>query len=331
MSDMAYSSKFVLTVLRDNQIQKEFADGIVPLPFGSEYALRLRNKHDRRALIKLFIDGEEVSGGGYIVPRKDKVDIFRPVDKDAAFKFVSLDSSDAADFGKSDNKDRKKGLIEARFYLEKEATPVPTHTTVHHYHYRYKNDPWTLSSNPFVASTTWTANNYVVGSSDPMGAQGCSGSKSKEETINDLKLNLLASNQPLLGMPVPETNITTSIHCSNSFVGSSSSMINIPDMVMPCMDTYSGCISSDVGDNDLSFMGSADSDADLEAGCTVEGSKTGQEFRNVRFYAEDDYVALKLTLQGFTVPEAPKTEFCIKCGTKKQEKANFCGSCGSRH
>jgi hypothetical protein len=89
---MMYSNKFVMCVLVNGQPQTEKANWVVTLPFGSEYALRFRNKHSRRAVVQIYIDGENVSGAGYVVPANDYVDIKRHHDKDRAFKFVSLDS-----------------------------------------------------------------------------------------------------------------------------------------------------------------------------------------------------------------------------------------------
>lgn len=118
---MVYSNKFVMCVLVNGTPQSELANGTVLLPFNTEYVLRFRNKNNRRAVVKIAIDGENVSENGFIVPANDFVDIKRPANKDAAFKFVSLDSADAIDHGKNGpNPEKIKGTIEARFYLEKE-------------------------------------------------------------------------------------------------------------------------------------------------------------------------------------------------------------------
>jgi len=123
---MMYSNRFVMSVLIDGQPQKELKNGEVRIPLGSEYALRFRNKNSRRAVVKIFIDGENVSGEGYVIGASDYVDIKRHEDKDRAFKFVSLESIDAQEFGKDgENADKVKGTIEARFYLEKERVSVP--------------------------------------------------------------------------------------------------------------------------------------------------------------------------------------------------------------
>ena len=118
---MVYSNKFVMCVLVNNQIQKELNNGTVPIPFGVEYTLRFRNKNSRRAVVKFYIDGEDVSGNGYIIPANSHIDIKRYSNKDESFRFVPLDSPEAIDQGKNGpNSDKTKGLIEAKFYLEKQ-------------------------------------------------------------------------------------------------------------------------------------------------------------------------------------------------------------------
>jgi len=135
---LMYSNHFVFCVLINGEPQKELGNGTVNIPFG-EYSLRFRNKNDRRAVVKIYIDGENVSGEGYIINSKSHVDIKRHHDKDRSFKFVSLDSSDAVDFGKNGpNEDKVKGTIEARFYLEKERPQVIFSNGVHHHiHYNH--------------------------------------------------------------------------------------------------------------------------------------------------------------------------------------------------
>lgn len=108
---MVYSSRFVVCVLVNGQPAKERADGVVPIPFGSEYVLRFRNKNNRRAVVKFTIDGENVSGNGYIVPAHSAIDIKRHSEVDRAFKFVDLESGEAIDYGKMDLIQREiKGL-----------------------------------------------------------------------------------------------------------------------------------------------------------------------------------------------------------------------------
>lgn len=124
------------------------ANGSVPLPFGAEYKIRLRNKDKKRRVVaKVFVDGENVAEGGVIVPAGGYVDLDGPVNSHKNFKFVSLDSPDAIDFGKNGpNHDKTKGVIEAHFHFEKEKPQPPQVTEVHHHHHH--TWPW-VRRDPF--------------------------------------------------------------------------------------------------------------------------------------------------------------------------------------
>lgn len=177
---MVYSSKFVLCVLVDGKPQKELHDGTVPIKFDSQYALRFRNKNNRRAVVKFTIDGENVSGNGYIVPANNYIDIRRHFDKDATFRFVDLESPEAVDHGKNGpNTDGSKGVIEARFYLEKDY-PVKVPQVHHHHHWHERRTitpnpypyPYPMWSNgPTDSGTTWygTGIPSVINCSMPSG------------------------------------------------------------------------------------------------------------------------------------------------------------------
>ena len=267
---MTYSNKFVLCVLVNGQPQNEKANGTVSLPFGAEYALRLRNKNDRRAVAKIYIDGENVSGGGYVINANDHVDIKRHHDKDRAFKFVALESPEAVDFGKNGpNPDKTKGLVEVHFFLEKEVKYTYRPPEVHHHHHHHYREriirepqPWIPPYNPHpypYRPDVWCSNNTggacvqpTYGMSADMGSVECSargmsaGTSSKSANLEQLKLDVLASNPQCLGVP-----------------------LNLP----------------------------------LQDGCTVEGHSTGQSFHTTYVDYEETATVLKIYLQGYEVPE----------------------------
>lgn len=185
---MMYSNKFVMCVLLHGRPQKELANGVVSLPFGTEYALRFRNKNDRRAVVKIYIDGENVSGGGYVIQPHSHVDIKRHHDKDSAFKFVSLDSPEALDHGKDGpNPNKLKGTIEARFSLERERPHViyrdVHHDHHHHHHHDYPRPLPIPTFPPYVwPQPYWSSSNellrdgftYNAGDAPVAGASNCS-------------------------------------------------------------------------------------------------------------------------------------------------------------
>lgn len=130
-----YSNRFAVCVMVGGRVLEELADGTVSLPVGTEYTIKLFNKHDRRAVAKLFVDTENVSEGGFIVPAHGQVEIARRADRDSAFKFVELGSQDAREAGKPNtNPNKEMGLIEVHFFLEREK-PKPEIAVSPPYHY----------------------------------------------------------------------------------------------------------------------------------------------------------------------------------------------------
>lgn len=127
-----YSKNFVVVIVVNGKIVDGDKAGVVALPFGTEYKIRLRNKNNRRAVAKVFIDDENVTEDGIVVRANDYVDLERSTTKAVKFKFVSADSEAAADYGKNNKTDGSNGVIRVEWRLEKEQTqyvqpvvPVP--------------------------------------------------------------------------------------------------------------------------------------------------------------------------------------------------------------
>jgi hypothetical protein len=260
---MVYSNKFVACILIDGHVQEELANGTVKLPFGSEYHLRFRNKHSRRAVVKIYIDGENVSGGGYIIPANDHVDIKRHYDKDRAFKFVELSSPEAVDAGKNGpNPDKSKGLIEAHFYLEKEPVyhhyqgpPTPyKYIEEHHHHHHYPKP--TVWPKPYPIWCGTDRSSFTMG--DAVGGTHCEAQNSTVRPMGGIGgQSAFGSRRSLSRMK--------SVHAEP----------------MKGRENYS-----------------CESIPTLRDGCTVEGGTTGQSFSSVYIDLEDSYTTLKIFLQG---------------------------------
>lgn len=292
---MVYSNKFVMAVLVNGEPQNELANGVVKLPFGAEYTLRFRNKNNRRAVVKIFVDGENVSGGGYVVPANNFVDIKRHHDKDRAFKFVSLDSPDAVDFGKNGpNEDKQKGVIEARFYLEKEyKAPQVVHHHHHHDHWHPRPTWWPHLTNPYGSALCSNDSSLESFSSNSIGGQSSPPTSSYKEIAKGGTTRDCAAG--------PESMSRRARLCG---AGGSSA---------------GGATSCSVGGNTPSFGMLTDSAPALKDGCTVEGMNTGQNFQTVYLEYETDFVSLKVFLQGFT-PETQTVEDKPVRATNKDNK-----------
>lgn len=277
-----------MCVLINGKPAKELANGVVKIPFG-EYALRFRNKNNRRALVKITIDGEDAGGCGYIIPANDYIDIERWSSKPVKFKFVSLDSEDAVDFGKNGpNEDKVKGTIESRFYLEKEA-PKPLPVEHHHHHHHYPKPtpiyptpiyppyypPYCYTSGTVTTSgTTYSSGSGVNYSSDSL--QGGVNYSSESIKVGSSDPDIATFKR--ISIPLKRRGLGG----AHTVSGQSMSFCSAAPST-PSAETYY----------------SAPTPAPVQDGCTVEGNYSSQNFRTVWFDAEEDYVALKIFLQGF--------------------------------
>jgi hypothetical protein len=299
---MVYSNKFVMCVLVNGRPQKELANGQVSLPFGTEYSLRFRNKNDRRAVVEIWIDGENVSGSGYVVNAHDYVDIKRHHDIDRSFKFVSLDSEDAIEHGKNGpNHDKVKGVIEAKFRLEVERPNViyrDVHHDHHHHHHHdhYKPIPmprpypyhppiWLTSSNDNSGQPTYGSK--PDGRVYPTGARGMSaGGGGTTSSCGPISSSLSAPDEGGMDM-----------ECS-------------ADPALTTDGIAKGATMNFAGDDIAQFKRisiptarKVGSEQELQDGCTVEGHSTGQQFRQVHIDLEYAETSLKLFLVGYDEDE----------------------------
>jgi hypothetical protein len=276
-----YSNKFILTVLVDGRPQKELANGVVRVPFG-EYSLRFRNKHNRRAVVKISIDGENVGGEGYIIPANSSIDIERWASKPVKFKFVSLDSDEAIDFGKNGpNEDKVKGTIEARFYLEKESPVYWTTPPVeHHHHYHHYPKP--------TVYPNWNVT-YSSNPSSGLSSFSDSGPCRSDSSLRSRSLKSSGAGASASFMPCGQ-----SMNDAESLCRDRSSSGTVMD----------GCaVEGNYSNSQQDLRGSGT----VMDGCTVEGNYSNQSFRTAWFDAETDYVSLKVFLQGFDEEEKSVT------------------------
>jgi hypothetical protein len=123
---MMYNNKLVASVKVAGKIMREDGETVY-LPFGSQYSLLLKNLNTRKALVKVEIDGEDVTGGGLIVSPNQTVDFERYIlddNLDAGPKFKFIEKTERI----SDNRgDRvEDGLVRVTYQFE--AAPVYTNT-----------------------------------------------------------------------------------------------------------------------------------------------------------------------------------------------------------
>lgn len=64
---MVYSNKFIVAIKHKGKVLREFNNNVVQLPFGSDYSLMLKNKENRKALVEVKVDGQDVLNGNSII------------------------------------------------------------------------------------------------------------------------------------------------------------------------------------------------------------------------------------------------------------------------
>jgi len=257
---MPYSQRFVASVVVDGQVQKESPDGSVEIPFGSEYTLRFRNKHrNRRAVVKLWIDGEEQSIGGYVIPPSSFKDIERNSHSPHRFKLVNPHSADAQAHGKDEhNVEGYNGVVEARFYLEKEQ-PQEVHHHHHHHHDHYHPVPRPPRRPP------WQPYPYETFSLD---AKRDSGGPRGQSAGGEQEMRTCSTN----AADYDEAE------CAPEFLSM-------------------GATEAEAAPKRASAKRAMR--RSTVAGVTVEGSRSSQTFRKVDIDLEEQFTPIKLILKGY--------------------------------
>ena len=71
-----YGNKLATAIKVNGKVLREFKDTVY-IPFGSEYTILLKNLHTTRAVVNVFIDGENAVPGGLVVDPGREIDLER--------------------------------------------------------------------------------------------------------------------------------------------------------------------------------------------------------------------------------------------------------------
>ena len=195
-----YGEKCVMVVMVDGKPLKERYDGTVEIPENSEYTLRFKNKNTQDVLVKFTIDGEDASGGGYVLSAGETADIERFASVPKKFKFVDDDSDEAILDGKNNNS--VPGLISAKFYLRHNYWPISTiinyqkpyiPRNVKKYGYPYSYEPYNLYDRPYGGSML-RSSGKVGTSLNPINTTNNISCSTSEKTVFTESLNLSPDN-----------------------------------------------------------------------------------------------------------------------------------------
>lgn len=150
-----YNNKLVASIRTNGKILREFKDTVY-IPFGSEYSILLKNLNTVRALINIYIDGDNIVPGGLVLNAGQEIDLQRAIrngnlSEGNKFKFIERTSNIEDHRGVK----LEDGLIRVEFQFEKIFK-------------RQDGIQWNniKLGQPYYGDPTWTVNNSVLRSCD---------------------------------------------------------------------------------------------------------------------------------------------------------------------
>lgn len=292
-----YNQKLVASIKTKGKILREFKDTVY-IPFASEYSILLKNLNTVRAVVNVFIDGENAVPGGLVIDPGRSVDLERWIKNgnlSEGNKFKFIERTSAIEDGPRGIK-QEDGLIRIEYQFE---LPRPV-----------------ININDMF----WKDKIYgaVAGSSQPWYSTnatttGVSGGLGDRFSVTASGATMQANVGGVM------RGIDTSQNGGATFAAAAAEI----DKVVPqSMDLHDGMATCDWND----------------VGITVPGSKSTQSFQSTTVGALDptkhsivlnivgDLGHNKPVTKPVTVKAKPK---CVTCGKQNKAHAKFCSECGT--
>lgn len=221
---MMYQGKMAFAVKVAGKILREHGEAVY-LPFGSEYTLLIKNLNNRRACVRITLDGQEVVDGGLIVNANSSIDLERFVkpgqlEKGNRFKFIERTGKVEATRGIQ----LEDGILRVEFEFEKEYPKYePTiHHHVYHNHYNryplvgsfYGNVSGSLGGSAGLSDGQAYASNATFSSTETLLAKSGGGARSVDREIKTAGANA----QNINGITVPGS-VSEQKFVSTNFTG----------------------------------------------------------------------------------------------------------------
>ena len=142
---MVYSHKLVAAVMVDGKVVRDISEGAgeasAKLPFGAEYSLRIKNLNSERAIVKIAIDGQDVTDGWVVYGANESYDLEGFIKNRVVtnrFKFIEK-TKEISEF-RGDKIDDGLIVITYKYELPKPVVKSPE-VTINPWYEPYPN-PW---------------------------------------------------------------------------------------------------------------------------------------------------------------------------------------------
>jgi hypothetical protein len=201
---MMYNQKLVASIKSKGKVLREFKDTVY-IPFASEYSILLKNLNTVRAVVNVFIDGENVVPGGLVIDPGRTVDLERWIKNgnlSEGNKFKFIERTQAIEDGPRGIK-LEDGLvrIEYQFEVPRPVLNIPTWTTT----------TTTWNTGPYYGATgsTGTFNvNGVLRSVDTSKGETVRAMASAATTATLNSMNITASGSGHEGMATMDSYVS---------------------------------------------------------------------------------------------------------------------------
>ena len=304
-----YANKLVASLKANGKILREFKDTVY-IPFGSEYSFLLKNLNTTRALVNVFIDGEDMTPGGLVINAGQEINLERSIKGGNLFegnRFKFIERTGAIEDGPRGVK-LEDGLVRIEFQFEK--PPVSVNNL---------ND--------------WQRNQLFRGL-DLGTISGSIGASEYPGVTDKYSKNINNSWIQASG-----TSYSTNVGGAMRGVDFSKNGEVTAQAASASIDNY--CATNGIINKIEAHDGMATMDSYVpknDVGITVPGSKSTQKFQTTYMNAmepEKHSIVLKLlgetadnrpVLQPVNVKMKPK---CVTCGKQNKAHAKFCTECGT--
>ncbi len=291
-----YGNKLAAAIKVNGKVLREFKDTVY-IPFGSEYSILVKNLHTTRAVVNIFLDGENVVPGGLVVDPGREVNLERYVkngnlSEGNRFKFI--ERTQAIEDGPRGIK-LEDGLIRIEHQFE-QARPIinvaPTWTTT---------------------TTTWN-NGHTTIWNDRMygGSTGISGSLGDRFSVTASGATCQANvNGVLRGIDYSK---------GESVKATAAAAIN--KVAPQSTEIHDGAATMDWCDTGITVPGSKSTQTFTHVTMGLMEAAT----HSMVIKLLGDLGNNKPVTKPVTVAHKPK---CVTCGKQNKAKAKFCTECGT--
>ena len=289
---MMYSNKMVASLKANGKILREFKDTVY-IPFGSEYSFLLKNLHTQRAVVNIFIDGDNIVEGGLVIDAGREVNLERYIkngnlSEGNRFKFIERTA--AIEDGPRGIK-LEDGLICIEFQYEQ---PRPVFNVTNDFFKQY-----------------------------PPGVRGLS---SEYKGVTDKYSNIPNNGWIQASSASYSTNVGGAMRgvdfSQNGAAMQASASAAINQVSPQACELHDGAATMDWNDVGITVPGSK-SDQKFQH-VTMGLMETEQHSMVIKLLGETP--DNKPVLQPVTVERKPE---CVTCGKKNKAHSKFCVECGT--